>query len=466
MWGRSSPWLGQSMKLKKMKVTGFKNLLDHQFTFGLKNLIQGDRSSGKTALLEAIVWCLGGCDLQGNTRHVLKRYKNSDTKVMTVTTYWEFQDEETSRLEVISRSANGRTTIRRNGHVVTQESMDELFSSVDTFLSVFLPGYLSRIPVAKFSHIIHSMLPSTDVNVTSLMMQLHDLTKELSETEAYIQDQQHKLKMIKLEQSFSKGDLRIRNELQACEEKLQNIRSSISLDEPSCIQEMEREREQLGKRYHALVAEWQEVSKHDDSAQRLKDIQKECQSLLDRGYVLKKEIESSTKQYQLELKHVQEQQLAEEQILLVEIQRLKNRMDFKNSVGQRARIEKNIDDAIKERTFNTETIDRLQQEVIQHAQLQVDTANHHLKDCSIRITSKQSREQLLFQYQLMYKGVDFYSLSVSEKVICSLELSELIYQIKKERIPVFVDSMEPIREKVNTQLFQTQVTTDDMIIVA
>ncbi|MNW25589.1 hypothetical protein D3C74_23340 [compost metagenome] len=57
MWGLSSPWLVKSMKLKKIEVTGFKSLLDHQFTFGLKNLIQGDRSSGKTVLLEAIVWC-------------------------------------------------------------------------------------------------------------------------------------------------------------------------------------------------------------------------------------------------------------------------------------------------------------------------------------------------------------------------------------------------------------------------
>ncbi|MNW25588.1 hypothetical protein D3C74_23330 [compost metagenome] len=191
------------------------------------------------------------CDLQGNTRRVLKHYKNSDIKVMTVTTYWEFQNGATSRLEVISRFANGRTTIRRNDHVVTQESIDELFSSVDTFLSVFLPGYLSRVPVAKFSHVIHSILPSPPMDVTSLMIQLHDLTEELSETEEYIQDQQHRLRMIKLQQSFLKGDLRVKNELQACEEKLKTIRNSISLDEPSCIQEMESEREQLGKRYQS-----------------------------------------------------------------------------------------------------------------------------------------------------------------------------------------------------------------------
>ncbi|MFB5268184.1 AAA family ATPase [Paenibacillus enshidis] len=457
------------MKLQKIELAGFKNLIDHSFTFGLKNLIQGERSCGKTALLEAIVWCLGGCDLSGNTRNVTKRYKNTGTKMMTVTTYWEFQYAGQRRHEVISRSASRRTTIRRNHQVVTQESIDELFGSIDTFLSVFLPGYLSGLPAARFSNVILSMLPSPDADISPLMMKLQDLTEELSETEEYIKDRKHRLRTMKLQQSISKDDQLLKSQLQEYEAKLRDIRGSSSLEKPAFIQEMENERKELGERYRALVAEWQELFKHSGPVQKLEDIRKECQSLLDRGFVLKDEIESSTMHYQEELAQFQNEQIAEEQSLLIEIQKLKNQLKLNekySNKGQMELIYKNIKEALEEGASVKEQILSLKEDAVKYAQQQVDTANLHLKDCSIQMTKKESHGQILFKYQLMYRGVDFYSLSVSEKVICSLELSELLYQIKQESIPVFIDGMTEVRGNVKAQLFLTKLTTDATIIVA
>ncbi|AJE54297.1 hypothetical protein RE92_25270 (plasmid) [Paenibacillus polymyxa] len=60
------------------------------FTFGMVNRIEGGRDQGKTALSEAIVWCIKGCNLAGETRGVMKQLKNDASKELRVTSTWDF----------------------------------------------------------------------------------------------------------------------------------------------------------------------------------------------------------------------------------------------------------------------------------------------------------------------------------------------------------------------------------------
>ncbi|MFE5321456.1 AAA family ATPase [Paenibacillus sp. NPDC056579] len=155
------------MKLAGLDVSGFKLYGQKQsFTFGMVNEIMGDRGKGKTTLCEAIIWCLKGCDMKGNSRGILKHLKNESTKEMTVVTRWHFPSPDGGIAHhELSRMSKGRSMrLLLDGEQADQAAFDSLFGPTDVFLSVFLPGYFGGLAAAKAREVLLALLPAVDVH--------------------------------------------------------------------------------------------------------------------------------------------------------------------------------------------------------------------------------------------------------------------------------------------------------------
>lgn len=333
------------MKLISMELTGFRNYKEkHFFSFGVAaNQILGDRGKGKTALGEAILWCLRGCDLQGNTTGIQKRLKNRGSKEIRVETQWDIEEP------------NGST--RR-----------------------------------------HSFW---------------DWEKELSS---------------------------------------------------------------LGNQYRELVREWKEINKkplphatniqsaaHDRQAE-LDRISAQCQMVLDHGFALKKRIQSERKRFEEDQADFLGQKDYELQQLRNEIHRLEVKKNLRRSNELRAeglaRLHKQFDEGIVERERIQAEIQSVHNFMLEYARKQVETANRELTLAEILLTSKRDAEgSITLRYKLLYDKKEYFSLSSSEKIRCSFELSHLAHKILGRRIPVFIDTGESIEAFMDakTQFFVTSV---------
>lgn len=502
------------MKLISMELTGFRNYKEkHFFSFGVAaNQILGDRGKGKTALGEAILWCLKGCDLQGNTTGIQKRLKNRGSKEIRVETQWDIEEPNGSkRRHTFCRVSKGRTiSLFLNKKESTQSDFDVLIGSTEVFLSVFSPGYIGSISAIKLRNVILSLLPTHDhvtvindldgvdqdrlihFDMTDPLRCLQDLKVELQEWNEHLREVEIHMSTIRMGGLFNGSPELIQEEdrnLNSLKQELEDLLMTEGPDVPDILQEWEKELSSLGNQYRELVKDWKEINRKTllhakhilpaelDRQAELDRISAQCQRVLDQGFVLKEQIQSERKLYEEDQADFLARKDYELQQLRNEIHRLEVKKNLRRSNEIRTeglvRLQKQFDEGIVERERIRADIQSAHNFMLEYARMQVETANRELTLAEILLTSKRDAEgSITLRYKLLYDKKEYFSLSSSEKIRCSFELSHLAHKILGRCIPVFIDNGESIEAFMDakTQFFVTSVvphaTLSSNVVVA
>jgi hypothetical protein len=487
------------MKLVNMEVSGFKLYEEvHFFSFGMANQILGDRGKGKTALCEAIVWCLKGCDLQGGTRGLRKRLKNWVTKEIRVVTRWDFLQPDGSLVRhQFSRVSKGRSThLYLDDKEVEQSDFDVWIGPTDTFLSVFSPGYLGSVAAVKQRSVILSLLQRQDhVTVMDSLTEddrnrlmnfdlndplkcMQELKDELQEWNEYNLDLDRRMSTIRMVEAINGGPDHVLNEdlqLEALKCELETLSQTEGPEIPEFILDLEKELITLGHRYREHVANWKEINKKplphvnlqvEKRARQveLDEISTQCQLVLNQGFTLKERIASERKHYEEDLTDFLTRKDVEMQQLLINIRRLEAKQALRRSNEKRAeglpRMQNQIKEGVEERDQVWAKIQSVQNFMLRYADMQVEVANRALSFAKILLTTKRETDgNVTLQYKLLYDKKEYFTLTSSEKIRCSFELSNLVSQVQGRMIPVFVDNGESIDafKAERTQFFVTSV---------
>ncbi|MFX3639856.1 MAG: hypothetical protein ACE3L7_14570 [Candidatus Pristimantibacillus sp.] len=491
------------MKLATMEVVGFKLYKEKQtFTFGLANHIQGGRGMGKTALCEAIVWCLKGCDLTGSVRGIRKRLQNWATKEIHVVTQWDFPQADHSLIRhTFCRVTKGRITRLYLDEIeVDQSDFDKLIGTTHTFLSVFSPGYygglsavsardfiLSLLPALAVDTVIHGM---TDEEQTRLqpyklsdpLQCLKDLQVELAEWDTHIQEIERKINTMRLSESFLGASSHIQEDqkrITSLKQQLESIKQSTGLELPHYVTEWEEELVQLGVQYRALVARSKEIMSaeqlsgiHPLEVERsrqieLRQIKKQAEAMLQKGHNVKDRIASERKQFEKDQAEYSTSLSHEMQHIEIEIAKLEGKQAVHINNSKRAEglvsIQNLLSRETQERDRVRAEIQLIHQFMLQYADIQVKAANRELSLVEILLIKKHKADgEPTLQYKLLYNKKEYYSLTNPEKIRCSFELSTLVNRVQGRLIPVFVDNGELVESFVQsqTQFFATSVIPD------
>ncbi|GKS12804.1 hypothetical protein YDYSY3_38040 [Paenibacillus chitinolyticus] len=484
------------MKLETIEIHGFKNLDTCRLSFGMATKIIGDHEKGKTALSEAILWCLKGCDLQGSTKVINKKFKNSQAKEMSVTTHWLIRQPngEFEKLQ-FSRVLRGRVTkLFINEKPSLQSEFDAYVGPTDVFLGIFCPGYLGGLPPIRLRNVILSLLTEQDplqviqqlseadqqrlqhLDMSDPLQRLKEKREEASEWETYIQDIRMRIEELSLRQAFiGKPEL-----IEAEHKKLSELRQlldEVSQQEgPSKdpILSLQKELSQLGTQYRSLEKQWKEIKQASlqDTRQQtaLDQIKEECQALLNKGFLLREELQTEEKHYEqnqtdfLIRKEIETQQLQNDITQLEEKHTL--RLIHAKLGLDSPRFHEQLKTGIEERDQVEAGIESLHTFMIQYARMQVGAVNDELEHVKLSLQVKRdSGREIILNYSLRCKDQDLFTLSNFEKNTCSLELSNLVNKIRGRFIPVFIDNGESLEPFMNaqTQLFATSVRAKAML---
>lgn len=479
------------MKLVTMEVSGFKNYKEtHSFSFGLANQILGDRGKGKTALSEAIVWCLKGCDLQGNTRGIRKRLKNWAAKEINVVTEWDFQCNGNTVRHTFCRVSKGRSTqLYLNGKETSQSEFDLLLGSTDSFLTIFSPGYYGGLGAVKARNVLLSWVPIQDhmtvvesltvsdqnqiqhFDMTDPLRCLQDLKIELEEWNGYLRDMEIRISSIRMGEKLNGSpELMQKDErkLESLKQELEDLLKTEGPEVPSYLLEWETELSALGDHYRQLVNRWKEINnmplphvnnqksgKHVRQAE-LDEIAAKCQSVLNQGFALKEQIQSERKHYEQDHVHFLMRKDNDVQQLRNNIHSLDAKQSVRLNNMKRAegltRMEKQIEDGVVERDKVLSEIQSVQNFMLKYAEMQIEMMNRNLSHTEILLTTKRdARGAITLQHKLLYDKKEYYSLTSTEKIRCSFELSNLVCKIHGRSIPVFIDNGEWIEEFMDSQ---------------
>ncbi|WP_375102276.1 hypothetical protein ACDZ28_00970 (plasmid) [Paenibacillus sp. RS8] len=498
------------MKLVQTTVTGFKLFeAEHSFSFGMGNHIAGDRGQGKTALSEAIIWCLKGCDLTGNVKGVKKRLANPNTKEMKVVTTWEFHTPE----GLLNKHSFCRISTARSMRLflddekVSQNDFDAWFGETDTLLSIFLPGYIGGIGAARMNHVVLSMLPAQDISqvmnslpaetqtrlnldeLSDPLQYLQSLKIELGEWNDYIQETEKTIEQLLLSNALRGSSAIIEDD----ERKMADIRQQIEMLEeeagptfPEHITLWEEESKVLRKRYDAEVESWGKLNKtpvNGGERERFKrkleldQIANRCNAILEEGFSLRKDINKNRAQYEEEKAEFIARTEQELQRLQIDLQMIEAKIELKQKTGHSFKQfplhQKNLDDAKIQREYLQVEVESVQQFMLRYAELQVIAANRELSSAEILFIPRRGKVgDYTFHYRLRYKEREYYLLSGADKNRVSFELADLVAMTLGMVIPVFIDNCESIKEVIGerTQFFVTsylpQAELSHEIIVA
>lgn len=464
------------MKILTLTLKGFKLYKECQsFTFGMANHIVGGHGEGKTALVEAIVWCLKGCDIKGSVKGVKKRMMNPSSKEMKVDIGFEHSVGGLLEKHSLSRVSTARSSsCRLDGVVISQDSIDAWIGQTDLFLSIFSPGYFGGISGMKSRDVLFSMLPSLDAasvlqsleadvqealadyDLSQPLQVLQRLKEELRDWENHLQDTAIRHDSLQIKMGFQSSAQQIIAE----DEQLKSTQEQIlalEMEDPPALPEhivsWEEELLELGKAYREEVEAWKKlhaaVQKEDKRVffkrqQLLTEMKSRCQELLDHGFFLKAQIAEERKAFEMELADFHARNHQEMELLRQEKQKLDAKISFRVRVDyfskEFARILKEIEDSKKERDRLLLDISCIQAFLLQYAGLQVDAVNRHLNHAEICLTIRKGNDgETSLHHRLLFNQKEYYLLSNSEKLHCAVELSTLAKTMFGFSIPIFLD---------------------------
>ncbi|MFE5321457.1 hypothetical protein ACFQ88_22360 [Paenibacillus sp. NPDC056579] len=290
---------------------------------------------------------------------------------------------------------------------------------------------------------------------------MRELQYELKEWNEYIRDVESRISTTRMAESINGGNSFASEDdckLKAMKEHMEQLLQMNPPALPKLILEWEEERMVMGKQYRELVTKWNEVKNKGmpglnpqiEKAERrlhLDSIASKCQTLLEQGFVLCDQIERERKHHEQDVADFETHQQNEIQQLRGHIQRLEDKQSLRFQHAQHAKrlpkMEERLKDGNEERHRVLAAIESVQNFLLRYAAMQVEEANQVFHHAEILLTTKRETEgSITLQYRLLYDKKVYYSLSSSEKISCSFDLSKLAALQGQGRIPVFIDGEE------------------------
>lgn len=248
------------LQINKITIKGFKGYFKEiEFPLGYRTEITGDNGLGKSSIGDAIVWCITGCDMNGNEKATTKLVNDKKPKITEVILEFELNGEENT---LIRRKKGSTTEIYRNEDKVTNNDLvRDLYKNKDVFLSIFNPYYFPGLSPKDAKKLLSSILKPIDKE--EILNELGDFLKEkliknkFKIPETFLSDKRAELKDYEENIIFCEGAIEGAKLIEIPEKKvfddteLRELESKIAsikiLPEDPKIKDLEKEKNKLEK---------------------------------------------------------------------------------------------------------------------------------------------------------------------------------------------------------------------------
>lgn len=490
------------MKIVYLEISGFKlHKAKRSFDFGQINHISGGNGKGKTTIAEAITWCFYGCDLAGNTKGIFERLKNPSAKETKVIVGVELTKDGVSARFNFCRTRKGKTTeLFINGREAKQVHFDGLIGRMELFLSVFVPGYfgnmaaleptkartllVSMMPELQHDTVIAKLNEEDQVRIEKLDMinpeaTLRNLRSEIKDLDTALENTQGKIEYLRVNSMldipmkvFEEDD----RKLEALKTELAELMEGGSQPFQHNLQPLQEKKAQLRARYDERKAEFlrikslplpqvgdqcpecghaysadEAVAELDKRREKLVSIQQECEALKDEGHALNEEImrlNSENTNFIAEFYKEKGKKMQALQADIERLQSLQSERKTKLKMAEDLSLQYKIyDETVAERDEKLADMQAVRNFMLMYAEMQVEFVNSYLNKAEIRLFKyAQSTGEMTLDFTILYNDTEYKSLSTSEKIRCSIELSELLNRVRGIAYPVYIDNAESVEE--------------------
>lgn len=488
------------MKILSLTIDGFKHTAEpatYQFD-PAHTAITGDNYTGKTTILEAIVWGLLGVSLQGTDR--VDNLFNPKAKRMLVSLTFEHNGQTH---ELTRYKTKGTPVLELDSKKATQGQIEGMFGSRDVMLSAMLPGYFIALEPKRGRELLVSLMariPKEEV--------LAELDEDTRYTLAYVDllDTNATLKNLRQDLKTAKEDnIRLAGQLDEIKtaldqevpdeqsfdgtelQQLINQKAALETGAPELIDVAGLERELAGLRLEyertqgrllpmpvppaeicgecgqqipghmreALMSkytgEFQRIHQHNSA------IRAEMVRITAAGTAKATELETAKVTNQGRLAGYTRPDTSGIQARIDELIQQQNTVTGNNA--RRSVVLANIELA-REREkstrekigINDAAIATLGREITavgeyaaKYAELQISQLSQHLVRASIRLFDVvKSTGELKPVFKVLFDNKEQAVLSGSERIMCGMEMAELVCKLTGMDVPMLLDNAESI----------------------
>ncbi|WP_054943581.1 AAA family ATPase [Paenibacillus ihuae] len=508
------------MRITDAEITGFKlHKSKKSYSFGHVNRISGGNGKGKTTISEAITWCFYGCDLTGKTKEVFERLKNKSAKETKVDigVDWPQKDGTTARYQFCRVRKGKVTSLFLNGHAAKQGDFDRLLGPMELFLSIFVPGYFGTIGISeptKARNMLVLMLPkienavvtanlneddrariesydmvNPDFMLKKLRAEILELDKSLDKVQGKIDYLRIKSmldvpmsvvvadekKLVALKDEFTrlmravdgaKPDL---HDLAPLQEKKASLRFQYDERLKQFKALKEKPLPKAGDHCPACEREHtasEAAAELETRKARLLELQSQCETIKQEGYLLASETEQKTNENAEIMAVYQANRGNQIEALQAEIEALSSivaERDAKLKMGTDLTTQHEIyGEIVVEREEKKVDMQTIKNFMLQYAEMQVEYVNSFLNLAKIQLFKYSgSTGEMTLDFTILYgeEETEYKSLSTSEKIRCSIELSGLLNRVQNISYPVYIDNAESVEsfDEPGTQYFVSSV---------
>lgn len=488
------------MKILSLKMEGFKPFAESkEFNFDpTHTVISGDNYTGKTTIIEAIVWGLLGVNLQGSDR--VDTLLNTGSKRMMIDMVME-HDGQTHQLR--RYKAKGSPVLEIDGKKATQVQLEGMIGSKDVMLATILPGYFAGLDAKKGRELLVSLM--TRIPKEEVMEALDPATREaltyldLIDTNDTLKSLRADLKAAKennihisgqLEEIQSTMKQEIPEEQAFDDVELQgliNQKAAMENSQPELIDTAELEREITELRFgyerkrneikvlpvmpsdtcegcgqqipdHMRQAVIERFNTAMQSAQAMNEATKaEMARIIEEGKQKSAKLGALKLENENRLAGYSKPDTTSIQARISELSKQQGDTIFHNAkrnhiLASVAHAKVREGEYRKNIEVNNMAIDVLTGEIAavvsyaaKYAELQINQLSQHLTRTSIKLLDVvKTTGELKPVFKVLYDGKEQNVLSNSERIRCGLEMANLICKLAGLDVPVFVDNAESI----------------------
>lgn len=499
------------MIINRLVCKNFKSFADQEFTFGPETDIYGDNYQGKTSIAEGIVYALFGCNLAGSTAAgSVDGLVMQGCKEMEVTVDFEAAGTAHTVIRVKGKS----TSIYLDGKKVAQAEIDLLVQDRELFLSAFVPTYfnsltdkegrtlmVSLLKAPAKEEVFKSMMPGEaklleyenmldpDALLKSKREQLREAEALVLRKEGQLDEIRNRLtreipELLKFDDSelnqitaeieqLTNGkqaqiaDLRAKREKLLANYRIEQSRIkqlpdapyAIGQPCPTCLKEIDESNiDHLLAHHNDLLSN---IEQDNEAVQfRLSEIKEEGQQVAAELEALEQSEDDSSNIEHLKLRR-HDLEAERERVFTNNGIANRLRMDRTEDEGRLSKITAEVADLAKEKDQLAVEIKAIVNYRSTLATIQIKQLEQHLNRVSIKLFDvTKSTGEVKDVFKILYDGKEYKSLSLSERIRCSLEIANMINKVTGLNYPVFIDNAESITHydlPITDQIFTSTV---------
>lgn len=492
------------MKITKITMINFKNYVQQTYTFHDQTVVMGKNGEGKTTIAEAIAWCLFGSDLTGATKQDQKLLRLGK-KEMSVTIDCESDAGEALN---ISRIKGKSTTLLVNGHKDDRGLVPTLFGEVRDFLSMFYPGYFSRLEPKDARSVIGKCIHDVDRSVVlvsltvkereaissfpmlggldSVALLLDKYRKELRKQQDEIKNMEGQRSMAAslLAGTHSQQPIKRINDVRRKQyvqdkESLANT-AGESKQRQTMIAQLEARRKSLRVSYEALKSELQTMEEtcptcgqplqpakvqeiRVQMASHNAKINRQMKALIAEGNQVKVDIEHWLAVPEAhEVDPIIQARIAQyEQDERLDVQEAAKYTAQAQMVANATQKMESVDNDLSVIASDIIRLEGIIQALgsyrVAYVRMQHEKLNTHFRKVQIHLmdVNKETGE-IKDVFRIEWKGRPYRLLSNSESIRCDIEIGQALAAARGETMPTFVDNAESV-QRLFDEIFTGQV---------